>query len=191
MLLCNDCLANACMAPVDLDISGTANKQDLQSANHAEAEYKNIDEIVEFYHYFYNDPTIVTAIQFERITKSKIKCACENCIITSLNTITPHYGDGAYGTCNTNIKPQTNANPQTIIDAHGLGPNIEKRILRAVLRLNNPSAFRKFQETGGVLRSKPDPNIKLQRDSLIGHNIEDAEVIRIERWDGQVWKYWG
>lgn len=148
-----------------------------------EAERLEIDEVTTFYHYFYDSSGTARKIQESGVVASRAKCMCTECIKRSLTTSQPHYGDGAYGTANGSFQPH-DEEPVSVLRAHGF-TDLKNRTLRAVLRLKNPDAFRKFPNTGGILRSHPSPTEQLMRDNLCYHSIEDAYVLRIETWSDE------
>lgn len=188
--LCSTCASNEYMYPIDIHLEGCALNLDLELDGHIDVENLTIEDGDQFYHYFFDDSSICTHILGERVVKSLALCACVDCLKNSITTDNPHYGDGAYGTINKYIIPNETANPQSIIRAHGLSM-LEKRIFRAVVRINKAEFFRKIPKTGGVVRSQPPIDVLLKRNTLIGHNLIDAEVIRIEKWSGEKWEYFG
>ena len=183
--LCSDCEKNiTCHNQVLPELIGQAKTSDLVGV-HNYAEYAKMTDITVFYHYFFEDRALARIILQEGIVKSRICCMCVSCINNYLNSATPHYGDGAYGTANDALCPDSGSNPLSIARAHGI--DFENRPYRAVVKIKNPSAFIKFKGTGGVLRSQPDNGAVLARGELYAHSINDAEVIRLEFWDGKEW----
>lgn len=180
MCYCGACRDNlVCEGSNDEEFCGQASATDTVGM-HEEAERLGIFEVITFYHYFFNSPGKARMIAESEVVASRVKCICTACITRSLDTSEPHYGDGAYGTANGNLSPK-DEEPVSILRAHGFN-NLKERTHRAVLRLDNPDAFRKFSNTGGVIRSHPDKTERLSRNELCYHRIEDAHIIRIDTW---------
>jgi hypothetical protein len=185
---CDHCKEVTEGIPEDIDIKGTATESDLELPGHNEAEIHILLPGDEVYHYF-DDETTLYKIAGERIIKSYAKLACQTCLANSINTDLPHYGDGAYATANGSLIPKEKENPSSIIRAHGIY-YWEKRVFRAVIRINNPKGFKKYYQTGGVVRSIPQNGVSIKRGEFISHSIDDGEVIRFEKWNGTDWEYY-
>ena len=183
--LCSTCIDNTpCTGISVINLVGQAIASELIGL-HGQAEIDTLNDTTVFYHYFYNDAALAQKILQERVVKSRIQCMCINCINNYLHSGIPHYGDGAYGTVNEALCPDETQNPVSISRAHGI--DFKNRPYRAVVKLKSPTAFVKFDKTGGVLRSQPELGITLVRGELCAHSIDDAEVIRVEFWNGSDW----
>ncbi len=157
------------------------------------AEESGLAEEILAYHYFDGDlvpagsiSPLVDMIWNSRSIQSRIRCMTENEILASVRNATvdnpPHYGDGAYCT----LRDQFQEAHRTVVVAHGINPAITR--YRAVIRLRKPGAFRKFDGTGGVIRSIPHGMLTRDERAVIGEDTGEIHLLRIERFSDGKWQ---
>jgi hypothetical protein len=179
---CDKCRPAEEMIPEDHDVIGQVSDTDI----HKVLRYEDhaLEEGDYLYHYFADNDIYLEFIKKNLVTSSTAQCMCKECIERSMETEEPHYGDGAYATLNHTFSPQLTV-INSVTRAHGI--KFEERHFRAKIRIINPSAFRKFQRTGGVVRSILPKDKIVLRGKYYYFSRGDAMVISIEEWDGTRW----
>lgn len=164
---------------IEATISGT------QSISHFDSESTEVESIVlqqgEIIYKYFSSKNDIHLIRGSQTIGSIAHCMCESCLLETLATPFPHYGDGAYGTLHKGLKDQGVA--EEVIQAHGI--NIWAMDYRVKLRVLNDISLKKIARTGGVIRSVP--TMALRRNEIVLADKGDIEIIGFEQWDGTSW----
>lgn len=110
-----------------------------------ESETTELYPGLEFY-YYYEEKTY-QFINMGEPPKARLQNLCQSCLLNTLKTEEPHYGDGVYFTQHSQLFDSETH--QEVLLSHG----IPYRPYRATYICMDASVFRKIYKTGGVLRS--------------------------------------
>lgn len=178
--------------PVISDLRGNVGPDDLATDNlAAEAELTEPRTGTVVYHYFPADNKdglpLWKIIYIDKAVGSRVRCMTETEILQSVRNASaqhkPHYGDGAYCTLHRDFSRACTA----VQHAHGLDPN--RCQYRAVLVIDQPERFRKFQSTGGVMRSIPREEYLTKGQLVkIGDATGEARLLWIEAFTDGAWR---
>ncbi|MEZ7172939.1 hypothetical protein [Sporosarcina sp. OR05] len=131
--------------PEEMELCGSItdiSKIDLQSH---EAEVTELYSGIEIY-YYYEEKTYQYISNGEP-PKARYQHLCLNCLMDTINTREPHYGDGIYFTQHSQLF--NNKTHQEVLHSHG----IPYRSYKATYVCLDETSFRKIYRSGGVLRS--------------------------------------
>ncbi|MEH7254783.1 hypothetical protein V7111_21990 [Neobacillus niacini] len=126
-----------------------------------DAETTNLYPGVEIY-YYYEEKTF-KFISDGTPPKARFQNKCEACLLESLTTEEPHYGDGVYFSQHKQLFHMETH--EETVRSHG----IPLREYRATYICLNEAVFKKIKKTGGVLRSRKH----------IVENINDQKLVSI------------
>jgi hypothetical protein len=185
-IFCNDCKPNISAKPLRIKgLKGKAIKctdEVSQDIERIISLSKAIEDTT-VYHYIADEATARRVVESGKI-RFMAKCMCEHCILLSLDTDNPHYGDGAYLTLHARLNYEDT--DRNVKRAHGI--DIAMRKFRAIVELDPVNKFIKILQTGGVIRSLPDPKTELVRWEL--YKCAETKVTRIEYFndDNNKWE---
>ncbi|RWU13111.1 hypothetical protein [Anoxybacillus flavithermus] len=136
--------------PIDFDqeqieLTGKVSDLNMLDLISYKAETTELYKGIELYYYYEEDT--LKFIDDGSAPKAKFKNLCESCLLETLQTYEPHYGDGVYLTQHKQLFD--NATHEEVKKSHG----ISYRKHRATYVCLDESVFRKIYKTGGVVRS--------------------------------------
>ena len=162
-------------------VSDEAFREDRRSA---QAEVATVIGGTLVYHYF--EEVYLRPVSSEGRICSKARCYSRTEIEASIGTDDPHYGDGAYVTCNRGLR---SAHREVKL-AHG--QHVASRRYRVVLKVRQQAAFRKISRTGGVSRTVPEETLLEEGQPIWLGGDERAEYLWIEAYveNEDRWRRW-